>query len=666
MNAILILFAALAASPTVEMTDSLAEAVVSVTAAPSNAPFAISRVDSAAIGEFRSDPRELPFLLSKLPGVVAFSDNGVGTGTSYLRIRGSGDSRINVTLDGVTLNSPEDQCVFWANMNGYASFLGAVEVQRGIGSSSNGDGAFGGTVSLMSRDPSDSRALEMSLGYGSFNTLRAAIDAASGSLGHWNLSADASLSRSDGYLHGTSGISGSGTVCAVYRNGALLLRYRNLLNFENTGQAWNGVEYEGTYGDAFRNGLARYNSLCESIGPDGAFIPYPQRTTDRFIQDHNILSAAFSAGGGWRLGATLHYTHGNGFYSQYKPSLDRVRRKGLNQNSYGALLSAIRSSYSSELRMGLSLRAFDGCHYIRYALPEDSLYYESDASKNELSAFVKYSLRLGECWNVFADVQYRHLRYLLGGDESVREFYNFFNPKAGVRFVRGPHSAFFSFAFAGREPERNNFTDNGSYGPPRPERMMDWELGYSLNVRRLALGATLYYMDYRDQFVKTGELSDIGEMLTVNVPLSCRMGVELEGEWKAARFLSMDVRAALSRNRILGEHPSTLAYSPSTVVSGGFRLLLGDFRADWTTSYVSSQYMDNSGSEGSLLPSYSSTDLDFRYAFHPRSLRELSLALRLSNIFDSHHACYGWTDGFSYGWFPSAGFTAHLSVRICL
>ena len=748
-------------------TDSLvyelSGSVVSAALVPKDAPFAVSRIDQRELSDFAPSPQELPFLFARTPGVLAWGDNGIGSGTSYLRIRGAGDSRINVTLDGVPLNSPEDQCVFWANMNSYASFLGEAVIQRGIGSSSNGDGAFGGTVALSTRQPSLLPASSVDLSYGSFNTFKWGASFSSGLVGrHLVFDGNFHQTSTDGYMHGTAGRSGSWLAGVTWLGGALTLRYRNIGNFEHTGQAWNGVDsgdmLDGNYGvstgvygyaDLYRLGLGRYNSLCEAYMTTGegtlTFAPYMQRTTDNFVQDHNILSATWQMSDFWTAHAALHYTYGAGYYDEFRPGnklskfglanfvgadgstvkkTDFVRKKGLTQHTYGVVASVNGWTERADLHFGLSAQQFRGNHYgfltymghpelrAKYMAGGDYQYYDSDAVKTDASVYTKASLLLGAGLTAFADLQYRFVHYRTDGindkfyalaDGSyanqrldIDKAYHFFNPKAGLEYKYGVHSAFASVALGNREPERNNFTDNGSYPAPVPERMLDYELGYGFAGRRFQGNVTFYYMDYRNQFVRTGAVSDIGEALTTNIAKSYRARVELSAGVQVCSWLDLDATAALSRNRILdfdevvedwdkGEQvihydQSTLAFSPSAILGGGFTLQFGAFKAVWRTSYVSRQFIDNTECLQRSLPAYSTTDVDLSYTIVPRWkwIRDIRVGATLGNIFDSHHACSAWVYSAIYesggnpndhrytqiGYFPAAGFTAIGTLAI--
>ena len=405
-------------------TDSLAieqlqEVVVSGVRAQKNAPFAVAKIDRKELQGFSTTGQELPFLFSRTPGVLAWSENGLGTGTTYMRIRGAGDSRINVTLDGVPLNSPEDQCVFWANMNSYASLLGSVQIQRGVGSSTNGDGAFGGTVSLQSKAPSLVPTAEVSASYGSYNTFNVGGSFSTGLFArHFVFDGAYHETNTDGYIHGTSGRSGSYYGSLRYINDQLTIAYKNFGNFEKTGQAWNGVTagnddlslMDGTYGaqtgiktyaDMYDAGLGRYNTLYETLsydadgnfarGADGKYLTeryqmndgsYWNKTTDNFWQNHNILTGAWNLSERWSTTATLHYTHGYGYYREFRPNnkikklglpnaelngdalagvkrTDWVRKKGLKQDAYGLVWSLNYKDEDWDVVGGLSLQQFD-------------------------------------------------------------------------------------------------------------------------------------------------------------------------------------------------------------------------------------------------------------------------------------------------------------------
>ena len=753
--------------------EQLQEVVVSGVRAQKNAPYAVSNLKKQELATFSKTGRELPFLLSRTPGVLAWSENGLGTGTSYMRIRGAGDSRINVTLDGVPLNSPEDQCVFWANMNSYGSLLGSVQVQRGVGTSTNGDGAFGGTVALSSATPLPDPSLELSASYGSFGTSNLGGNFSSGLL--WKrLIVDGAYhqTRTDGFIHGTDGHSGSyygGLTFLVSDD--VVIRYKNIGNFENTGQAWNGVTagtndlsiMDGTYGtatgiktykDMWDRGLGRYNSLYEAltIGSDGSYSTsryqladgsFWKKTTDNFWQDHNLLTAAWNMGEHWKATATAHYTFGHGYYSEFRPQnklskfglvaydadgksikrTDFVRKKGLTQQTYGYLGNVTYKDEEWDIVGGFSAQQFEGNHYgyVTYAADEQVRrtfladgkykYYDSNAYKLDANAYVKAAYSISEQLSVFADMQYRYVRYQTDGindkfydDESgyynqpldIDKHYRFLNPKAGFSWQTAGHRIYGSVAASHREPERNNFTDNGSYPAPKAEALTDYELGYTYNAPAWRFGANLYYMDYTDQFVQTGLLSDIGENLTTNIKDSYRMGVELQAGADPTEWLTIEGNAALSSNKIkdfdevvedwdngsqtLHYDNSTLAFSPSAIVNGFVTLHHKGWQATWHTAYVSRQYLDNTECEDRSLPAYSVSNASLSYTLRPRKLlREAVVGLNFNNVFNARYAASGWVYSAIYasgghdndnryyqiGFIPMAGFTmtGNLTLR---
>ena len=747
--------------------EKLSEVVVNGVRAQKNAPYAISNIKKKELSDFSKTGRELPFLFSQTPGVLAWSENGVGTGTTYMRIRGAGDSRINVTLDGVPLNSPEDQCVFWANMNSYGSLLGSVQIQRGVGTSTNGDGAFGGTVALQSATPLQTPSLELTTSYGSYNTLNFGGNFSTGLLwNHWILDGAYHQTTTDGFLHGTSGRSGSyygGLTFLVSDD--FVVRYKNIGNFERTGQAWNGVTagtndlsiMDGTYGaktgiktyeDMWNAGLGKFNSLYESltIGDDGTYTTnryqmaggsFWDKTTDNFWQNHNILSFAWNANAHWSTTASLHYTYGYGYYEEFRPEnklkkfglvydgvkkTDFVRKKGLTQHTYGLVWNANYKDERWDVIGGLSVQNFDGNHFgrINYIANNDVrqkflangeyTYYDSDAHKLDGSAFVKAAYKLTDQWDVFADLQYRHVGYKTDGindkfyeEQSgyynqrldIDKKYDFLNPKAGFSWTMDGHRVYGSLAISHREPERNNFTDNGSYPAPSAESLMDYELGYTFNNNIFRVGANLYYMDYTDQFVQTGLLSDIGENLTTNIKDSYRMGIELQAGLNVTPWLTIEGNAALSQNKIkdfdevvedwdngsqtIHYDNSTLAFSPSAILNGFVNFHWSGFQATWHTNYVSRQYLDNTENADRSLPCYSVSNATLSYTLRPKKiLKETIFGLNFNNIFSRRYAANGWVysavcDSYGHpndnryyqiGFIPMAGFTMMGNVTL--
>ncbi len=755
--------------------EQLNEVVVQAVRVPKDAPFAVSKIDRQELQTFSRTGQELPFLLSRTPGIIAWTENGLGTGTSSMRIRGAGASRINVTLDGISLNSPDDQCVFWVNMNSYASMLSSVQIQRGVGSSTNGDGAFGGTVALTMKAPSTLPYLDVTGSYGSYNTWNAGLNFSTG-LFCRHLIFDGAFHHTgtDGYIHGTDGNSGSyyGGLTWISSTGDIKVSYKNIGNYEHTGQAWNGVTagngdysmntYDGisSYKDMYKAGLGRYNDLWEDFQPDWAGgwttqrymmadgNPWP-RTTDNFWQNHSLLNLAYHINPYWNLSGTLHYTAGSGYYNEFRHAnklekfglsritlpdgttlkkTDFVRKKGMDQDTYGMTWSASYQRNGWDIVGGTAFQKFQTQHWgfltyiadptLRQQVLGNGSYqfYDSTADKSDISLFIKALRSLGKGWNAFADMQYRHVAYNTGGlfDRFVKkadgtlanyilnidEHYNFLNPKAGLSYQHGNHQAYASYALGHREPERNNYTDNGSYPTPDPEMLHDVEAGYTYQAGHWHAGLGLYAMYYHNQFVQTGEKSDIGEYLTTNVKRSNRLGIELTAGVDVTRWLSLEANAALSQNRItdfdevvetydndwndmlpttVHYDNSTLAFSPSAVVNGFADFHFGPFRATWHTGYVSRQYLDNTENRARSLDAYTRTDVHLTYnlAVARRGLKAMVFGLDLGNLFNTRYASNGWVysaivgntypEGNRYyqiGYYPSAGTTVMGNVTL--
>ena len=765
--------------------EQLNEVVINGVRAHENEPFATTDISRQELDSYSKSGRELPFLFSRTPGVISWSENGTGIGTTYMRIRGAADSRINVTLDGVALNSPEDQCVFWANMNSYASLLGGAQVQRGLGTSTVGDGAFGGSVALTSKLPNPEKSAELTASYGSFNTMRLGGSFSTGTILNSIIMDGAfHMTQTDGFMHGTQGKAGSYYAGLLWTPGDnLMIRYRNIGNFENTGQAWSGATagdndlslMDGTYGastgiktyqDMYNHGLGQFNSLYEALQYDdnGNFLQdaggnyvtaryqmkdgsYWDRTTDNFWQDHNILTLSWNVSDQFLTSLTAHYTYGYGYYDEFRPNnklkkfglsnytdpvtnttikkSDFVRKKGLEQNTYGAIWNTSYNTGRLDLRSGISFQQFSGNHfgYLTYvgnnALSDyllangDYKYYDSDATKTDASAYVKAGFDITTGLHAFADLQYRHVGYKTDGYNDkfidngdgtygkhyldIDKKYNFFNAKAGLTYTVGNNRLYALVANAGREPERNNFTDNGNYPSPEPEHMLDIEAGYDYNGSIWHAGFNFYRMNYDNQFVQTGAESDIGEKLTANVKDSYRMGVEIEAGVSPLKWLNLEANAALSQNRIkdftevvedwdngwtsIHYDNSTLAFSPSAILNGFIDLKFGGFKATWHTGYVSRQFLDNSANNDRSLPAYSLSDLSFSYTLPVKKvLKSIVIGADFNNVLNAKYATGGWVYSALYesgghggdnryyqiGFVPAAPFSAlaHITLKL--
>jgi len=473
------------------------------------------------------------------------------------------------------------------------------------------------------------------------------------------------------------------------------------------------------------------------------------RTTDNFYQNHNIASMQWRPSNHWTHNAAIHYTYGYGYYREFRPDKkfakfgmyatnaagtmvklsDFVRRKGLSQHTYGLLYNTNYVNGQWDVIAGLNLQHFKGSHfgYVDYISTRTGYthidkpyagnrYYDSDASKHDYSLFAKANYHITEQWDIFGDVQYRLVRYKTSGINDqftkisaapyfknqaldINRTFSFLNPKAGISFHKEGHKGYFSVACANREPERNNFTDNGSYPAPTAERLFDYEMGYSYAAQNWHVSLNLYYMDYHNQFVQTGKKSDIGEYLTTNIPLSHRLGAEISTDYSPLSWLTIAGNAALSQNKIedfteyaedwgaasgfrtIHYDRSTLAFSPSAIVNGFITARWKGLTATWHTNFVSRQFLDNTQNNDRSLPSFSQSNFSANYAFNNIKccgLKALTLGLNLNNVFNRHYAASGWvysayrhatdldTDPRYYqiGFVPMAGFNMMGNITL--
>lgn len=660
-------------------------------------PVAYTNISRKAI-EKVNDGRDIPYLLSMTPSIVFTSDAGAGVGYSAMRVRGSDPSRINVTINGVPQNDAESHRVYWVNMPDLASSLRDVQIQRGAGTSTNGAGAFGATVNMLTDMPDEESYGELSGGYGAYNTHKTTVRAGSGLLGdHWNVDARISNIGSDGYIERASSKLWSYMGQIAYQNSGTNLRLIGFGGKEETYMAWDYASKEEMqkYG-------RRYNPCGKYTASDGSVAYYPDQK-DNYIQHNFQLHFGQRLNEFWRLNAVAHYTRGIGYYRQYKTSRtlleyglhpfedadgkligksDIIRLKHDNNHFVGSVVNAVYYKDDLNVNLGAAANNYRGHHYgqvewVRnYIGPIDPLqrYYNNHSEKFDFNVFARANLSVSRQLSFFADMQYRHIDYRLTGDNSdydytigamqpldYHERYNFFNPKLGVNFTSGHHRVFGSWSVAHKEPTRNNFTDGDPTHLPTAERLFDYELGYTFSAGFFSAGANIYYMDYKDQLVATGQLSDTGNPLSINVPRSYRLGVELQAQINPYHWFEWQVNATLSRNRIkdfteyiyedgwtnpisnyIGSTP--IAFSPDFTLNNSFDFSWRSFDASLRSHYVSRQYLSNTHSSDEMLDAYFVSDLYLGYAFHSiPGLREMKVGITVNNIFNERYESNGYS-----------------------
>ena len=660
-------------------------------------PVAFTNISQKEISAV-NDGRDVPSILEMTPSIVANSDAGAGVGYSGIRVRGSDASRINITANGVPINDSESHNVYWVNMPDLASSLRDIQIQRGVGTSTNGAGAFGASINMLTDAPSTERSALVSGSYGSYNTNKETVKVSSGLFGdHWSVDSRFSHIGSDGYIDRAFSKLWSYMGQLAYMNNHTSLRLLAFGGKEKTYMAWDYASKE----DMEKYGR-RYNPCGEYTAADGSRAYYPDQC-DNFTQHHIQLLLNQNIGKYFTLNAAAHYTKGDGYYDQYKTSRtleeyglkpfydqdgnevtksDLIRLK-FNDNDFGGAMFNLR--YLREklsLTLGGAANWHRGNHFgqvkwVRNYVGEINplqQYYFNTGRKFDSNIFLRADYNIGSGFAAYGDFQYRHIHYSIRGISDnfdwntggmarldVDRNWDFFNPKLGVSYTSDAHRAYASWSVAHKEPTRDNFTDSDPNHYPSAERLFDYELGYSYDSKLFSVGANLYYMDYKDQLVVTGQLSDTGNPISVNVPKSYRMGVEFTGALRPLSWFDWKINATLSRNRIKdfveyiyeGEwtNPITfdrgdtpIAFSPDFILHNAFNFHVAGFDASLVSRYVSSQYMNNARSAEAKLDSYFVSDLHLGYTFRNiPSVKELYLGCTIYNIFDKKYCNNGYS-----------------------
>lgn len=580
-------------------TDTLALEQVEVlaTRAQSNTPVAYTNLSKKQI-EAVNHGLDMPFLLSTTPGVLVTSDAGAGVGYTSIRVRGTDATRINVTSNDIPMNDAESHSIFWVNTPDLASSLADIQVQRGVGTSTNGAGAFGASINMRTQRFSPVPFAELSGSFGSFNTHKETFKVGSGLLGnHWAFEARVSNIGSDGYRdRATSSLQSFYGQAGYFSNNASV-RFIAFGGKEDTYHAWDGISRDMLETDR------TYNPNGE-IKRDGKVVGFYKDQKDIYKQYNYqlIWEQRITPQWTWNLG--LHYTDGYGYYQEYK-NARTLREYGLepydvvtfdDQHDEYVVTTVKKSSLVRKkvldsgfgggvfsLRYGADrLHATLGGGFNRYVndhsgnviwvenysgpLDPNHEYYRNRAEKNDFNIYAKGNYTIWRGLSAYADLQYRHIGYTIEGVNDkwdwtaspehmqtldVDETFDFFNPKAGLNWqINANHRTYASFGVAHKEPTRNNYNDGPLTVHPKAERLLDWELGYAYSSGRWTAGINLYYMKYKDQLVLNGKLNEIGELMAENVPDSYRMGIELTAGVKITDWLRWDINGALSRNRI--------------------------------------------------------------------------------------------------------------------
>ena len=697
------------------------EIVVSATRAGTTTPVAYTSLQSEQVRS-QNNGQDIPFLLALTPSLVETSEAGAGIGYTNLRIRGTDANRINVTIDGIPLNDPESQQVFWVDLPDLASSVEDIQVQRGVGTSSNGAGAFGASVNILTKSISSEPYADVNTTAGSFNTLKNTVSAGTGLLGgKFALQMRYSDIKSDGYIKRTGTNNRSGAISAVYRTGKSMLKANIILGEEHTGISWWGVPSDSLSTDRRFNPAGMYTDEAGNI-------KFYNNETDNYWQNHYQLMFNTELGSSLNLHTAFHYTTGKGYYEEYcedqkyadyglapviigdstLTSTDLVRRKWMSNDFYGVVYSLSYRKGRLDAVFGGGANMYRGRYYgnitwMQYAgsTPKDYQWNFNRSFKGEYSFYAKAYYRINESLSAFGDIQYRSISYRMNGpDDDLRDItqdhkYGFLNPKAGLFLRINPaQDAYLSFSIANREPTRSDFKEAAGdpLSTPRSETLYDAEAGYNIRSGRISLGLNLYGMYYNDQLIPTGQLSDVGYPIMTNVKKSSRLGIEIVTEWKPFDIVDWKGSLTLSRNKIPGftgyytdyntsdwsqEYKSMnygrvdIAYSPSvTAVSDLGIKLPGYLNIHFITKVVGKQYFDNTMSQSRKIDPYCVNNLVVNFNIPSGKNGEFYSSLFINNLLNSKYVSNGYgglwyEDGYEKTWayyFPQAGINFLLKI----
>jgi iron complex outermembrane receptor protein len=672
----------------------LQEVQVVSTRASKKVPMAFTNLELKEIKDINFG-KDLPFLLSLTPSALTSSDAGTGIGYTSLRVRGTDGTRINVTANGIPINDAESNGVYWVNMPDFASGLNSIQVQRGVGTSTNGSGAFGASVNMQTENIADKPYVSFDGSAGSYGSHKETLRFGSGILSdHWGFSGRLSNIGSDGYIRRASARLNSYFLQGGYFGETTVVKFITFNGTEKTYHAWDYATKEEMqeYG-------RRYNPCGKYKDADGHTAFYKDQT-DNYHQQHyqllwnQILSKQLN------FNVALHYTHGYGYYEQYKRNQeltnyllqavptdsvnDLIRCKVMRNDFYGSVFAVNYKQNNLQATFGGGWNKYDGDHFgnviwvrgYNGPLNPNAEYYSNKAHKQDFNVYAKLNDEILQGLNAYVDLQYRYVDYTMNGPSDafykngeqvsydLATHFNFLNPKAGLFWTINPHHALYgSYGMAHKEPTRNDYEDNLT-NLPKAERLNDFELGYKFTSATFAAGVNFYYMLYKDQFVLTGKQNAIGEMIASNVGDSYRRGVELTASWKPFDFLQWDGNATWSHNRsknlkfylddageLFNVKSAPLSFSPDITVSSVIKGEYKGFTAGLQSQFVGEQYMTTTGlrsyqEDGKnvslMLDHFFVSNLDLSYTFRRlKFVKSLTLGCTVYNIFDEKYESFG-------------------------
>lgn len=681
---------------------------VKATRANTKAPFTKTNLLKDEIAKVNLG-QDLPMILNQTPSVVTNSDAGNGVGYTGIKIRGTDATRINVTLNGVPYNDAESQGTFFVNLPDFASSASSIQIQRGVGTSTNGTGAFGATVNVSTNEFNEIHYAELNNSVGSFNTFKNTLKVGTGLINkHFTLDARLSKITSDGYVDRATSNLQAFYISGAYFNKKSSLRLNIFSGNEKTYQAWNGVS----------EALLATNRTFNISGSEKPGEPY-NNETDNYRQTHYQLFFNHQINNYWSFSAVSFLTRGIGYYENYRakqklmnyglPNVviggttiaetDLVRQLWLDNYFYGQNYTAEYKKNKDLITIGVGWSKYDGKHYGRIpwakvGINKDHQFYNLTAHKNDINIFTKWQHQLTKQLSFFVDAQFRHVAHNMDGFRNnptlkVNRNFNFINPKIGFSYIKNGWQTYFSYAKASKEPNRDDF-EAGTAVQPKAETLHNFELGIEKRTNKYHFAATMYYMLYKDQLVLTGKINDVGAYNRTNVANSYRLGMELQGGYVFTNWLNAQANFTLSQNKIKAyteyaddydnggqittNHNNTnIALSPNIIGGLTINILpIKNLELSLLGKYVGKQYLDNAQNEGRILSDFYTQDLRVIYTIKNKIFKEWTIIAQANNVFNRMYQPNGYTYSYVAGgslntenfFFPMAGTNFMLGVNV--
>ncbi|MEP0481158.1 MAG: TonB-dependent receptor, partial [Nonlabens sp.] len=657
----------------------LDEVLVKAVRVDAKSPITHSNLSKEEIAK-RNIGQDLPLLLNFLPSVVTSSDAGAGIGYTALRVRGVSSQSTNVTINGIPYTDAESLGAFWVNLGDFSSSIENLQVQRGVGTSTNGSGAFGASINILTDAASQEASGEISNSFGSFNSRKHTVKFSTGLMNeHFEIAGRLSNIASDGYVDRASTDLKSYFLQGTYVDDNTLIKAITFGGSEVTYQSWNGIDEDMLRDDRTYNTAGEYED-------ENGNVQFYDNEVDDYKQDHYQLHWNQRFNNNWSTNIGLNYTYGRGFFEQFKEDedfatygldplvvdgqpleeTDLIRRRWLDNDFYVLNASVNYKNNEIDVTSGISASHYDGDHFgeviwARFASQSNirDRYYDGNALKNDLSVFSKATYKLNDRFQLYGDVQVRNVNYKTSGINSdlseflVDENFTFFNPKAGVTYkYDDTNDLYFSYARANREPNRNDFESNPDV---KPEQLNDFELGWRHKKGNFTFNANTYFMLYNEQLVLSGELNDVGAPLRTNSGKSYRLGIELEAIIPVTKQLTLQPNVALSSNKndetirsfdgeLQNLGSTDIAFSPSVVAANAVVYQpLKNFQVSLLSKFVGDQFMSNTEADASKLDSFFTNDINLVYTIKPKSIFETVVFTGLvNNIFNEKYENNGY------------------------